>query len=92
MNFLSGQKTYLTAGSGAFVTLAYGLGYIDTETATTLLSLLGFGGLAAMRAGAKKAEDAAIFADNSVRRAEVQLGEVRSRLDAQEASKKARKK
>lgn len=92
MNFLSGQKTYLTAGSGAFVTLAYGLGYIDGETATTLLSLLGFGGLAAMRAGAKKAEveaqSARLHAARAVQKSEDSL----AHIVAQEASKKARKK
>lgn len=47
---LSGYKTYICALLGGLVVAAHLLGYIDATTANTLIALLGFGGLAALRA------------------------------------------
>lgn len=51
---LSGYRTYIMAFFGAVTVAAYGLGWIDADTASVLLGLEGFGGLAALRAGVKK--------------------------------------
>lgn len=56
LDWLDGKKTYITAGAGMLVFGAWSLGLIDDETAKTLLGLLGFGGLAFLRAGVAKVE------------------------------------
>ena len=50
INFLKGKKTYCTAIAGAIVVFAHLTGLIDSQTFNTLVGLLGFGGLAALRA------------------------------------------
>jgi hypothetical protein len=47
---LNGYKTYLAAAAGAATVAAFFLGFIDASTSNMLLALLGFGGLAALRA------------------------------------------
>lgn len=47
---LSGYRTYICAALGAATTGAFFLGWIDQQTASMVLALLGFGGLAALRA------------------------------------------
>ena len=54
MKWLSGKKTYVVAVLVAVVTAAHQLGKIDAATYTTLLGLLGAGGLATLRAGVSK--------------------------------------
>lgn len=46
---LAGSKTYIMAAGGAVVTILYAFGLISTDLWTTLMGLLGFGGLAALR-------------------------------------------
>lgn len=53
MNFLSGKKTYIFALLGALTVLSAYLGYVDSDTANVVLGLLGFGGLASLRAAVK---------------------------------------
>lgn len=48
--FLKGKKTYLLAAAGAVVAVLAWSGVIDFETANKILAILGFGGLAALRA------------------------------------------
>jgi len=50
MAFLQGKKTYICAVLAACVVGAYFLSFIDLGTANMLLALLGFGGLASLRA------------------------------------------
>ena len=53
MNLLKGYRTYIL-GALALVTIgANFLGYLDTETANTLLAVLGFSGLISLRAAVK---------------------------------------
>ena len=52
--FLSGKKTYLLAGGGAVVTMAWLLGWVDRDTYEAVMAFLGFGGLATLRAGVAK--------------------------------------
>ena len=52
--WLQGKKTYLAAGAIAIVVFCWQVGWFSTELATTLLGLLGAGGLAALRAGINK--------------------------------------
>jgi hypothetical protein len=52
--FLKGKKTYILSGLGALVVFAYFLGFIDYQVLDLLLGLLGFGSLAALRAGVAK--------------------------------------
>lgn len=47
---LKGRKTYICATLGAVVVFLQLLEIIDAQTANTLLTLLGFGGLAALHA------------------------------------------
>lgn len=48
--FLEGKKTYLSAVGGAAVLVAVYFGYVDAEIGNQVLVLLGFAGLAALRA------------------------------------------
>ena len=48
--FLNGKKTYISAVAGAAVLIAVYQGYIDAEIGNQVLVLLGFAGLAALRA------------------------------------------
>jgi len=54
--FLDGKKTYLIGLVGLCVVGANLVGFLDAETANTLLGLLGFGGLISLRAGVSKAK------------------------------------
>lgn len=54
MDFLRGKKTYLFAGLGALLTLGHLLGWVNLEVYQELMALLGFGSVAALRAGMKK--------------------------------------
>jgi hypothetical protein len=54
--WLAGYKTYLVAGMVAAVVVGLQLGLISSEVATTLLGLLGAGGLTTLRLGIKKLE------------------------------------
>lgn len=49
-NWFSGRKTYIVAALGGIVVIANFLGYLDSSTANLLLGILGFGGIAALRA------------------------------------------
>lgn len=64
--WLAGWKTYLCVIGGVIVTVLHQLGYIDENTMTTINSLLGFGGLAALRSGVKKAATTQINATVAV--------------------------
>jgi len=46
----SGYRTYIFAAAGAAVVFCLLMGWVDNETADMLLAVLGFGGLAALRA------------------------------------------
>lgn len=47
---LAGYRTYLCAAAGAGVVFALLMGWVDEQTANMLMAILGFGGLAALRA------------------------------------------
>ena len=51
---LKGKKTYALAFLGALLTFAHLMGWLDMGAYNQLMALLGFGGLAALRAGVKK--------------------------------------
>lgn len=51
---LSGRKTYLVAALGFVVTILRAFDVLDNEAYTLLMSFLGFGGIAAARAGVAK--------------------------------------
>ena len=51
--FMRGKKTFLVALAIALLTLAKQMQWLDDNSYTTLLGLLGAGGLAALRAGMK---------------------------------------
>lgn len=51
---MSGYKTYLIAVGVGLATVAKVLGWIDSTTYEVILSLLGAGGLASLRAGVAK--------------------------------------
>jgi hypothetical protein len=53
---LVGYKTYGVAVLGGIVTVLYFLGIIDMHTYEGILGLLGFSGLATLRAAVKKGE------------------------------------
>ena len=53
MNNLQGRKTYIAATLGGVSTIAYLLGYITPEQLNVLIGLLGFSGMAAIRAAIK---------------------------------------
>lgn len=50
---LEGKRTYIVAGLGAIVVGLWLANIIDNNMADKLLALLGFGGLAALRAAKK---------------------------------------
>lgn len=50
LTFLKGKRTYICAIAGAIVVFLQFINIIDSHVATTLLALLGFGGMAALRA------------------------------------------
>ncbi len=54
LEWLSGKKTYFCALAVALIALARQLNWIDDNAYATLLTLLGAGGLTALRAGMKK--------------------------------------
>lgn len=47
---LEGYKTYICSALGALIVGGFFMGWVDQGTANMLLALLGFGGLAALRA------------------------------------------
>lgn len=47
---LQGKKTYILAGCGGLITVAYMIGWINYEIWEVLVGLCGFGGLATMAA------------------------------------------
>ena len=47
---LSGRKTYLAAYAGSAVLVSVYFGWLDAELGNQVLALLGFAGLAALRA------------------------------------------
>ena len=51
IEWLRGKKSYIFAALGALAVFAKLVGLIDEATMNTLLALLGFGGLAALKAG-----------------------------------------
>lgn len=53
LTFLAGKKTYIIAGLGACVFIAVNLGYIDTNTANQIYTLLGITGTITMRSAIK---------------------------------------
>jgi len=53
MNFLSGKRTYILAAAALLTIAGNLLGYVDADTANTLLAILGFGGLITLRAAVK---------------------------------------
>lgn len=53
-DFLKGKKTFLIASAAGLVVALKLSGVVDEETANTVLTLLGFGGLATLKAGQKK--------------------------------------
>jgi hypothetical protein len=53
LDFLKGKKTYILAAAGGVIIFGYILGWIDSTVANVLLGLLGFGGLATLRAAIK---------------------------------------
>ena len=54
MEWLSGKKTYIISGLGCVVVGLYIFGVIDDKTAEMLGGLLGFSGIATLRAGVAK--------------------------------------
>lgn len=53
INFLNGKKTYLIAGLGAIVFVAFNLGYLDVDTANQIYTLLGITGTITLRSAIK---------------------------------------
>jgi hypothetical protein len=51
---LEGYKTYILSALAILVILLEGLGKLPTHTAETLVTMLGFGGVMALRHGMKK--------------------------------------
>ena len=54
MEWLAGKKTYIVSGLGLIVCGLYVFGVIDDKTAEMLGGLLGFTGIATLRAGVAK--------------------------------------
>jgi hypothetical protein len=50
LELLRGRKTYILSGIGLLVLGANMLGFVDQESTVAILSLLGVGGLATLRA------------------------------------------
>ena len=53
---LDGRKTYLAAFAGSAVLVSVYFGWVPEELGNQILALLGFAGLAALRAGVANAE------------------------------------
>lgn len=53
LEWLKGKKTYITTVIGAIVVVLWWLNIIDSDLADKILILLGFGGIAALRASKK---------------------------------------
>jgi|ETNmetMinimDraft_30_1059905.scaffolds.fasta_scaffold109641_1 hypothetical protein len=53
---IDGYKTFIAGWAGVVVVALALFGFIDGNTANTLLVLLGFGGMIALRHGVKKLE------------------------------------
>jgi len=51
---LDGYKTYISVAAGIIVSALYGMGYIDQQLFTTLLGVVGFSSVAALRDAIKK--------------------------------------
>lgn len=51
---MKGIRTYIASGLGILATLAYGLGRLSTEQYLTIVGVVGFGGMAALRSGVKR--------------------------------------
>ena len=49
MNYLSGKKTYILAVAALLTIGASFFGFIDADSANTLLAVFGFGGLITLR-------------------------------------------
>ena len=54
MDWLKGKRTYIVAVVGVLVNGAWAMGYIDPSLLPIVNTVLGFLGLAALRAGVKK--------------------------------------
>lgn len=54
MNFLQGYKTYIIGVVALIIIGASMFGIVDANTANTILSILGFGGLISLRAAVSK--------------------------------------
>lgn len=54
--FTTGRKTYFFAFAGAAVLVSVYFGWVPEELGNQVLALLGFAGLAALRAGVANAE------------------------------------
>ena len=57
LEWLDGKKTYISAGGGIAIVLAYLGGFLDESQMTIVLALFGFSGLAALRSAIKKLYD-----------------------------------
>ena len=53
IEFLEGKRTYIVAALGIVTVALWYVGVVDDQGADKLLSLLGFGGLLALRASKK---------------------------------------
>lgn len=49
ISFLEGKKTYIMGTLGILTVVAYLLHFVDANTADTLLTVFGFGGLITLR-------------------------------------------
>ena len=56
IEFLSGKKTYVLTGAGVLVVGLWMYGVVTLEQANYALAALGFGSIAALRAGIAKGE------------------------------------
>lgn len=54
VDFLKGKKSYILAGLGVLTVLANHYSYISSSTEQQILLILGFGTVAALRAGIAK--------------------------------------
>ena len=55
---LSGYRTYIQAGLGVAIIVAMILGYVSADVGVTILGLLGFGSIAALRSAVSNSENA----------------------------------
>jgi hypothetical protein len=58
--FLRGYKTYIMAACGLLTIGTYAIHKIDAQTATMLLGMFGFGGIAALRSAVSKSVDSVL--------------------------------